>query len=209
VQRSLALAAVWLAAVAGAVGVGFLAVSLAEPSTSPAAPPGFVASPVATEVARSSAPPVPSGERSTPGGTVYASCVDGVAQLAGAPAPGWQVEQAADQVEFRDRTQKIEVRADCATGSPLFAVEGPRADDRGGDDGAPSSSARTPAPGTRSTAATVPTTAASSSADDHGGHGADDPPGDDHGGGRGGGDRSAAPTATDDGGHGGGHGSDD
>ena len=31
---------------------------------------------------------------------MYASCVDGTAQLAGAPAAGWMVESAPGRVEF-------------------------------------------------------------------------------------------------------------
>jgi hypothetical protein len=93
---------------------------------------------------------------------VYATCVDGAAQLAGAPAAGWTVEKSADQVEFRNGSAKIEVRADCSTGSPQFVVE----------DGG--SAATTPA-------STPGGTTSSPTADDHGGnrgghggHGSDD-----------------------------------
>jgi hypothetical protein len=92
-------------------------------------------------------------------------------QLAAAPEAGWTIEQYADHVEFRSATEKIEVYADCGTGSPRFTVEGPRADD--------SSAGVPPAPTTATTTA--------STSEDGGGHGSDDPPGDDHGGSGGGG----------------------
>ena len=164
-KRTLLLATAWLVAAAAAVGVGFLAVSLVDASASPGARPGLPAASTAAESATSSAT-TPSGERATAGGTVYASCVDGTARLAGAPASGWAVESTPGQVEFRDGSQKIEVRADCSTGSPQFVVAGPRADGGGRDDA--------PAP---TTASTTPSTGA----DDHGG----DDRGGDHGGGHG------------------------
>src|SRR4051812_30516030 len=173
VKPTFVLVAVWLAAAAAAVGVGFLAVSLVDAS---AAPPAQTALARPTEAETGSPATAPSGEQPTPGGTVYASCVGGAARLAGAPASGWTAEQSADHVEFRDGTSKIEVRADCSTGSPQFAVEDPPADGSGGkDDGA---TPTTPPP---------PATATTSSTANSGGHGADDPAGDDHGGGRGGG----------------------
>ena len=88
----------------------------------------------------------PSGETATAGGTVFASCDGAVATLASAPAPGWWVDDSSDQgqVEFRNGTQKVEVRAVCVDGGPQFTVEGPRADDRGG--GPTSSTSPVPAP---------------------------------------------------------------
>jgi hypothetical protein len=177
-QRSLLLGGVWVVAAGGAVGLGFLAVSLVNASASaPTAP----ATPSATGVAAATTD-VAAGPQTlvTAGGTVYASCQDGATVLAGAPAAGWAIDDSGsgDQVEFRDGTQSIEVRVDCSTGEPRFTQEGPRADD-GGSSSAPS------------TAATTPATSSSSGADDSGGGdggGADDPPGDDHGGGRHGGD---------------------
>jgi hypothetical protein len=104
----------------------------------------------------------------TAGGTVYASCAGGVPSLASAPASGWWTDDssAPGTVEFRDGTQKVEVRMNCVDGSPSFAVEGPRVDER-------SSGPTTPA-------------APSRAEDSAGGHGSDDPPGDDSSG-RGGG----------------------
>jgi len=174
VKPTFVLVAVWLAAAAAAVGVGFLAVSLVDASAAPPAQTALAARP--TEAETSSPATAPSGEQPTPGGTVYASCVGGAARLAGAPASGWTAEQSADHVEFRDGTSKIEVRADCSTGSPQFAVEDPPADGSGGKDDGP----------TATTAAT-PAMATTSSTADSSGHEADDPAGDDHGGGRGGG----------------------
>jgi hypothetical protein len=160
-KRPFALVAVWVVAAAAAVGVGFLAVSLIDASAGTPSQPGLPAVSSTTEAADPSVPAA-AGEQSTPGGTVYATCVDGAAQLAGAPAAGWTVEKSADQVEFRNGSAKIEVRADCSTGSPQFVVE-----DRG-------PAATTPEP-------TTSGTTSSSTADDHGGnrgghggHGSDD-----------------------------------
>jgi hypothetical protein len=167
VQRGLVLGAAWTASAAAAVGLGFLAVSLVGASASPG-PVASTSTPVTTPTSGGVAP---SGETATVGGTVFASCEGAVATLASAPAPGWWVDDSSAQgeVEFRDGTQKVEVRAVCVDGGPQFTVEGPRADDSGG--GATPST--TPSP-------------ASPSADDHGGHGGDDGPGDDSSG-RGGG----------------------
>ena len=160
-KRPLALVAVWVVAAAAAVGVGFLAVSLIDASAATPSQPGLPAVSGTTEAADPSVPAA-AGEQSTPGGTVYATCVDGTAQLAGAPAAGWTVEKSADQVEFRNGSAKIEVRADCSTGSPQFVVE----------DGG--SAATTPA-------STPGGTTSAPTADDHGGnrgghggHGSDD-----------------------------------
>jgi hypothetical protein len=149
VKRPLVLAAVWLACAAAAVGVGFLAVSLVDASASPGAQPPLPT--VATGATTTSPAAAPAGGRTTPGGTVYATCTDGTAQLGAAPAAGWTVENSPGRVEFGDGTQKIEVRADCSTGSPVYAVEGPVADDGGGGSPAPA------------------TTTSGTTADDHGG----------------------------------------
>jgi hypothetical protein len=174
-KRTLALGAAWTASAAAAVGLGFLAVSLVDASASPgprpvAGTPASVTAP-STSAAPTSAPS--SAEQATDGGTVYASCTDGVPGLAGAPAPGWWVDDSSGpaQVEFRSATQKVEVMVSCASGSPVFVVEGPRAEDR-------SSVSTTPA---------APSTSEDSSGGDGGGHGSDDPPGDDSSGRDGGG----------------------
>jgi hypothetical protein len=184
-KRSLLLAAVWVVAAAAAVGVGFLAVSLVDASASPATQPAAdttAATPTGTAIGTAAPPPpvAPSGEQATAGGTVFASCVDGGVQLAAAPAAGWEVETYVDHVEFESATQKVEVYADCATGSPRFLVEGPRSDDNGRSDDSVSSS---------SSASSAPPAAPSvdDNGGDRGGHGSDDPPGDDHGGDSGGG----------------------
>ena len=169
-KRSLLLAAVWVVASAAAVGVGFLAVSLVDASASPATQPAAnTTAATATGTATSTPPPpvVPTGEQATAGGTVFASCVDGGVQLAAAPAAGWQVETYVDHVEFESATQKVEVYADCATGSPRFLVEGPRSDDNGRSDDSVSSS---------SSASSAPPAAPSvdDNGGDRGGHGSDD-----------------------------------
>jgi hypothetical protein len=160
-KRPFALVAVWVVAAAAAVGVGFLAVSLIDASAGTPSQPGLPAVSSTTEAADPSVPAA-AGEQSTPGGTVYATCVDGAAQLAGAPAAGWTVEKSADQVEFRNGSAKIEVRADCSTGSPPYVV-------------AAAGSAATTPPSTPGGTPSSPT------ADDHGGnrgghggHGSDD-----------------------------------
>jgi hypothetical protein len=170
VKRGLVLGAAWTASAAAAVGLGFLAVSLVGASASP----GPVASTTTPTTAPTSGAVSPSGEMATVGGTVFASCDGAVATLASAPAPGWWVDDSSDQgeVEFRDGSQKVEIRTVCVDGGPQFTVEGPRADDSGGG----STPSTTPAP----------SSPASPSADDHGGRGSDDGPGDDSSG-RGGG----------------------
>jgi hypothetical protein len=153
-KRPFVLVAAWVVAAAAAVGVGFLAVSLIDASASP---PELPAASTGTQSADPSA--TSAGEQGTAGGTVYASCVDGTAQLAGAPAAGWTVESAPGQVEFRNGSAKIEVRADCTSGSPQFTV----------DDGG--AAATTPAP---TTGSTEPSTTVDDHGGNRGGHGSDD-----------------------------------
>jgi hypothetical protein len=127
-------------------------------------------------VAPASPSPAASGEQVTVGGTAYASCDGGPPVLAGAPAPGWWVDDSSKpgEVEFKNGTQKVEVHVTCVNGSPRFPVEGPRADDSHRED-----SSSTPA----SPSSHSPD---DSSGRDGGGHGSDDGPGDDSSG-RGGG----------------------
>jgi uncharacterized membrane protein YgcG len=186
VKRTLALAAAWTGSAVAAVGLGFLAVSLVGASASPATQPvasGASTSPTAAPT--STAPAVPSGEQVTAGGTVFAACVNGIPELAGAPAPGWWVDDSSDpgEVEFRNGSQKVEVRTVCAGGAPQFSVEGPRADGSGGGSGSSSSS---------SSSSSSPAAGSSSGGDDSsgrdgGGHGSDDSGGDDSSGRDGGG----------------------
>jgi hypothetical protein len=199
-KRTLALGAAWTASAGVAVGLGFLAVSLVDASASPGTQPvAAVATTTPGATSSSTAGPVPSAttapggpgapapgasvEQVTDGGTVYASCDGGVPVLAGAPSPGWWVDDPsrAGEVEFEDGTTKIEVAVSCAGSTPSFFVEGPRDDDGGREDG----------PATRTSAAT-PSPSPSSSPDDSdgrrgGGHGSDDGPGDDSSGRDGGG----------------------
>jgi hypothetical protein len=180
VKRTLALAAAWTGSAVAAVGLGFLAVSLVGASASPATQPvasGASTSPTAAPT--STAPAVPSGEQVTAGGTVFAACLNGIPELAGAPAPGWWVDDSSDpgEVEFRNGSQKVEVRTVCAGGAPQFSVEGPRADGSGSGSGSSSSSSSSSSsPG-----------GADSSGRDGGGHGSDDSGGDDSSGRDGGG----------------------
>jgi hypothetical protein len=199
-KRTLALGAAWTASAGVAVGLGFLAVSLVDASASPGTQPAAAAGPTSAAVASATSTPTSTAggtaaptlsggpgapapgasvEQVTLGGTVYATCADGVAVLASAPAPGWWVDDPSkpSEVEFEDGTTKIEVAVSCAGGSPAFFVEGPRDDDGRRED--------------NSSGSASPTSAASPSTDDSdgrsgGGHGSDDGPGDDSSG-RGGG----------------------
>jgi hypothetical protein len=201
-KRTLLLGTAWTASAAAAVGLGFLAVSLVDASASPgsqtvaatstpsgtpdASPSAASASDSTSSSGSSSSPATPTptglppavtdGQHVTDGGSVYASCTDGVPVLASAPSPGWWLDDSNDlgKVEFENGTLEIEVRVACVAGTPQFSVEGPQAD------GSSGRSSSTPSPAS-----------ASRSGDDSdgrsgGGHGSDDPPGDDHGGDRGG-----------------------
>jgi hypothetical protein len=170
-KRSVVLAATWLLSAGLAVGLGFLAVSFVNTSPSSAS----LRTAAVTSDDRSvdgtsspggtTAPAGTSARQVTAGGTVLATCAGSSAQVAGAPATGWRIDDSsgAGTVEFRSSSQSVEVRVDCSSGSPVFAVEGPRSSGGGSDDGTTGSSTVT-----RTTGAT-PTT------DDHGsgGHGAD------------------------------------
>ena len=142
-KRAAVLGAAWTASAAAAIGLGFLAVSLVGASAAPAAPRTVV-----TGTPTSSPPvaaPNPSGQQATAGGTVYATCVSGAADLASAPAAGWRVDESATAgtVEFRDATRKVEIHVVCVSGTPSFTVEGPRADSSGRGSAATSSAAPT------------------------------------------------------------------
>ncbi len=181
--RAVALAALWTASAASAVGLGFLAVSLVDAEPSPgtrpiAATESLSAAPSTPDDAGLPAPaprppaaaPVP-GEHTTVGGTVFASCDGGILQVAAAPATGWWVDDQDQhgEVEFESAAREVEVHVTCADGVPSFRDEGLRADgDRPEDAGSSS-----PAPGADDSTGRV-----------GGGSGSDDPPGDDDGGDR-------------------------
>ena len=182
--RTVALAALWTASAASAVGLGFLAVSLVDAEASPvtrpiAATESVSAAPATSDDADLPAsapqPPAaapPSGEYATVGGTVFASCDGGVLQVAAAPATGWWVDDQDQhgEVEFESATQEIEVHVTCADGVPSFRDEGLRADENRPEDSSSSSSLT---PGADHSTGRV-----------GGGSGSDDPPGDDNGGDR-------------------------
>jgi hypothetical protein len=184
-KRTLILGTAWTASAAAAVGLGFLAVSLVDASTSldtrPVAATATATTPTGGASGAPSAPgaTTASGEHATVGGTAYASCDGGTPSLAGAPSAGWWVDDSDDpgEVEFENGTQKVEVHVTCVDGSPRFSTEGPRADDSRREDHS----------------ATPTRTSASPGAPDDsdgrvgGGHGSDDPPGDDSAGRVGGG----------------------
>ena len=181
-KRTIALGAAWTASAAAAVGLGFLAVSLVDASASPGTNNLAGTTTSATGTATPTTSPAPgaaSGEHVTVGGTVFASCVGGVPSLAGAPAPGWWVDDSNDpgEVEFKNGTQKVEVHTVCAGDVPQFSDEGLRADDSGRGSGSPSSSS-----GSASS-----TSGRDDSGNDSSGHGSDDPAGDDSSGRDGGG----------------------
>jgi len=206
-NRTIALGAAWTASAAAAVGLGFLAVSLVDASASPGTTPAAATTSASTGSATPTAPApgVTAGEYVTVGGTVFASCVGGVPSLAGAPAPGWWVDDSNDpgEVEFRNGTQKIEVHTVCVGDVPQFSDEGLRADSsgRGNGSGSPSS---TPSGSPSSTSGR------DDSDDDSSGHGSGHSGSDDSGG-----DDNSGSGSDDSGGDdssgrgGGGHGSDD
>lgn len=182
--RTVALAALWTASAASAVGLGFLAVSLVDAEASPvtrpiAAPESVPAAPSTSDdtglPAPAPQPPaaaLPSGEYATVGGTVFTSCDGGLLQVAAAPATGWWVDDQDQhgEVEFESATREIEVHVACADGVPVFRDEGLRADENRPED---SSSSSSPTPGADDSTGRV-----------GGGPGSDDPPGDDNGGDR-------------------------
>ncbi|MFL6093911.1 MAG: hypothetical protein ACJ71Y_00510 [Blastococcus sp.] len=157
-KRTLTLSAAWSASAVAAVGLGFLAVSLVDASASPGdlatssstrlsavtatAPAPSAPTSAATSALTSTAAPadntaVPgasapqaSVEHATAGGSVLAGCSDGTPVLASAPSPGWWIDDSSsgNEVEFENGSESIEVTIDCATGTPQFSVEGPRAD---------------------------------------------------------------------------------
>jgi len=207
-KRTIALGAAWTASAAAAVGLGFLAVSLVDASAAPGTQPVAATTSAPTASTASSSPEVPapgatSGEHVTVGGTVFASCVGGVPSLAGAPAPGWWVDDSnkPGEVEFKNGTQKVEVHTVCVGDVPQFSDEGLRADEsgRGNGSSAPASSSS----GSPS----------STSGRDDSGHGSDDSghSGSDDSSGRDGGGHGSDDSGGDDssGRGGGGHGSDD
>ena len=175
-KRTLLLGTAWTASAAAAVGLGFLAVSLVDASASPGTIPlSATSSPSAsTDSTATPSSLQPTAQKATEAGMVYASCDSGSAQVSGAPAAGWWVDDSAEpgEVEFRDGSRKLEVHVTCVDGAPVFAVEGPRADNSGGGDDSPASSSPAGA-----------TTDAPDDSDgrDGGGHGSDDGPGDDSG----------------------------
>src|SRR3712207_985271 len=180
--RTVALAALWTASAASAVGLGFLAVSLVDAEASPGTRPvAAIESGTAAPSTSDDTLPAPapqsgaaapaSGEYATVGGTVFASCDGGILQVAAAPATGWWLDDQDQhgEVEFESATQKVEVHVACTDGVPTFRDEGLRADENRPED----SSSSSPTPGADDSTGRV-----------GGGHGSDDPPGDDHGGDR-------------------------
>jgi hypothetical protein len=169
-KRTVALGAAWTASAAAAVGLGFLAVSLVDASASPGTQP--VAATTTSSTASGSptgAPVSPSatGQFDTAGGNIVADCTNGSPVLAGVPAAGWSVDDSQDagKIEFRDGSQRVEVRVTCVGGSPVFSL----------DDSSSSPAAVTPASGSDDSTGRA-----------GGGHGADDGAADDSSG-RGGG----------------------
>jgi hypothetical protein len=205
-KRTLLLGTAWTASAAAAVGLGFLAVSFVDASASPGTVPlAATSSPTAsTEPTVGPSALQPTGQEATEAGMVYASCDRGAPEVAGAPAGGWWVDNSdkPGEVEFEDGTRKLEVHVTCVDGSPIFSVEGPRAedsddrDDRDDDGSASSAPAPTDAPD-------------DSDGRPGGGHGSDDPPGDDNGGDSAVGDSDDSDDSDDDSGKGRGRGSDD
>jgi hypothetical protein len=154
-RRTLVLATAWTASAAAAVGLGFLAVSLvdaeAATGTQQVTATGTrwtVSVPAAPGPTGPAASPA---EHATVGGTVYATCPAAQPDVAGAPAPGWWVNDPGKpgQVEFENGSQKLEITAYCVDGSPYFVVEDPRAVAGDPEDG---TATPTPTPPSASTA---------------------------------------------------------
>jgi hypothetical protein len=184
-KRAVPLAALWIAAAAAAVGLGFLAVSLVDASGAPATP---LVTATSTASPSTSAPSKPArqpaiGDFATVAGTAYANCSSGGPVVAGAPAAGWWVDDSSSvgKVEFQNGDHHLEVRVACVDGSPRFTSEGAEDRPTGSPSAAPSSSPSSGSPASTPAAPTKTT--------DHpgGGHGADDPAGDDSSGRNGGG----------------------
>src|SRR3954453_15298917 len=141
-RRALLLGTVWTASADTSIGLGFLAVSLVGDSASSGTLPVAATGSTSAGSSAGSAPvaaasPAAAAQQATAGGTVFADCGGGRPVLAGVPVEGWSADDSNDpsKVEFRNGTQSVEVRAVCADGSPQFTVEGPRADNRLGDNG--------------------------------------------------------------------------
>ena len=188
-KRAVPLAALWIAAAAAAVGLGFLAVSLVDASGAPATP---LVTATSTASPSTSAPSKPArqpaiGDFVTVAGTAYANCSSGGPVVAGAPAAGWWVDDSSSvgKVEFQNGDHHLEVRVACVDGAPRFTSEGAEDHPTGSPSVAPSSSPSSGSPASTPAAPTKTT--------DHpgghggGGHGADDPAGDDSSGRNGGG----------------------
>src|SRR5688500_6893331 len=184
-NRSVALGAAWSASAIGAVGLGFLAVSLVDASASPGTSPVAATSTASTTpgAPSSTSAPLTTGDYITVAGTVFADCSSGSPALAGAPAAGWWADDSNNpgEFEFKSATQKLEVHVSCVDGSPQFSDEGLRADDsgrgRGGDDGTHSSSSSSSA-----SSSSAGHTSGHDDSDDSSGHGSDDSGGDDNSG---------------------------
>lgn len=182
----LLLGAVWAASAGAAVGLGYLAVSFVDASTSPSpSPAASTSAPTATGTAGTTPAAVspPTAQHVTVAGTVFADCTSGAPRLAGVPALGWWTDDSSKpgEVEFESDSQKLEVTVDCGPdGAPVFSDEGLRSDGDGGRSSSSSSPSSTPA------------------ATSSGGQGSDDPPGDDRGRGGESGDDSSGHGSGDD-----------
>src|SRR4051795_3422618 len=169
-KRAVPLAALWIAAAAAAVGLGFLAVSLVDASGAPATP---LVTATSTAAPSTSAPSKPArqpaiGDFATVAGTAYANCTSGRPVVAGAPAAGWWVDDSSSlgKVEFEDGVSRLEVRVTCVDGAPRFTSEGARAVDRTTGS---SSVSRSSSPSSGSPASTP--SAPTATTDDSGGRG--------------------------------------
>jgi hypothetical protein len=160
VDRRVVLVALWAVFAAAAVGVGFGAAGLVDDpftdvgttTAGPAgtAPPssagtrsGGASSPRATASSspRRSGATAVTRSQTTRGGLVTGTCQDGLVRLSAAPAIGWEIDDldSGARTEARARFEqvddgdgKVEVRATCARGRPVFVV---RDDSSGGPGG--------------------------------------------------------------------------
>ncbi len=225
-ERNVVLSTAWVGSALGAVGLGFVALSLLDGGPTPvveqsastgAAETGAAGTSSSAPATTTSAAPgatgatTLTGEQATAAGTVFGSCTAGQLTLGSAPMAGWQVDDSPDpgSVELRSGERKVEVHAVCGPTGPTFVVEDSTA---GATASHSDDDARTtaPAPGP---APAVPTQHDVDDDNGSGGHGADDSGADDSGSGGHGSDDGPDDSGSDDSGSGhsgsGGHGSDD
>ncbi len=222
------LSTAWVGSALGAVGLGFVALSLldggatpvVEQSASTEAMETGAGATSSSAAATTTAPAAPApgagtltGEQSTPAGTVFGSCTGGQLTLGSAPAVGWQVDDSPDpgSVELRAGERRVEVHAVCGPAGPTFVVQDSAARATSGrTDDAPRTTAPAPRPAPASPTQDHHGGLDDGSGDQGAGDGGADDSGSHRSGSDDGGSGSSGSGGSGSGGHGsGGHGSDD